>query len=747
MNPTGTHAAGGQAEIGELLRQQAGITTAQWQLALAQAGERERASVENMLKLLSKQRAAWYRGTDFLPCLTAYQVRGIIARLNEEESPPLLRLKDYLLLESLGKGGMGEVFKGVDLRAAEDGNDRARGLRSIKRNLYRHSRRMLLRESSALELLAGRSEVPRIHGHFTLDGHDCLVLEFIPGLNLKKLVRERGALSLASAIPIGVELFELLDEMDRLGVFHRDIKPQNLIIEDAGGELHGRLIDFGLAKLTGPEQDEEQDLTGEGDRIGTFEYYSPEHCTRLATINSASDVYCVAQTLFFALVGEPPFPCKEIQHAIAAHLAEPPPRLLEKAPALAKENAEVAAELDELIQRALAKKPHERPAARVMADSLRRLQVRLLVPSFALPATPAPPERRPVAVPPPPAGSVPIRKPTSTTIGPKAVAAVRPTVSDPHESVISEVIPASRAGGARSDSGSAKPNSKARSAEGASGSDASTPAAGPAGSTESARKSDSLLRRNLVGGPNDSSPKVDQRRVFPRFVEGWLGGRGRVTEDRIRRVALVRERYLAQSVMPKERRRAEELVAEATGAVSLKDWERAARLYREACRIRPFDWDSRRKLHQAAEKALDEDPRRVDWLSKLWPSRGLRPCFQLWRDGAIAEALDRSELALIRNPWSFPAVMLQAALFDVLEDWQACKESVRKAVRLRPSVSLDELTFKIDRYRGDEAGALASLHRLRGQHPERAAVYDDWLRELKGEDLPGAPPVKPGGVA
>jgi hypothetical protein len=211
-----------------------------------------------------------------------------------------------------------------------------------------------------------------------------IAMRLVRGRTLKDLVNAREldpARTLRILGPVG----EALDEAHGIGLIHRDIKPQNVLV---GARDHSFLADFGLTKGTG-----ETSLTRTGHFVGTFDYISPEQING-EHATSASDVYSLAGVLYECLTGAVPFP-RSVEAAILyAHVSEPPPRPTEVRP-------ELPGELDDIVARAMAKDPAERHAS--AGELLGEVEQAF---------TPRPPETRPSV----PAGApAPIADPAEIT--------------------------------------------------------------------------------------------------------------------------------------------------------------------------------------------------------------------------------------------------------------------------------------------------------------------------------------------
>ncbi|MBM3312747.1 MAG: hypothetical protein FJY80_14715, partial [Candidatus Aminicenantes bacterium] len=246
----------------------------------------------------------------------------------------------YEIIEEIGRGGMGRVYKAFDRKVKE-----TVALKLIRpeisvsetaverfKNELRFARKIAHRH--VCRLYDAGEEGPI---HF-------LTMEFIPGEDLKSFLRRSGHLTPAKAVSLARQTAEGLAEAHRLGVVHRDLKPQNIMIDKEG---NARVMDFGIARIQ-----EVEGLTGSGVFIGTPEYMSPEQA-EVKEVDGRTDIYSLGVVLYEMLTGHVPFEGETPLGIAMKHKSEPPrsPREL---------NAQVTADLAAVVLKALAKKRDDR---------------------------------------------------------------------------------------------------------------------------------------------------------------------------------------------------------------------------------------------------------------------------------------------------------------------------------------------------------------------------------------------------
>ena len=259
-------------------------------------------------------------------------------------------LGPYRLDSFIGGGGMGAVFRALDTTL-----DRTVAVKVLARQ-QSDDEELLKRFRNEAQSAArlDHENIGRVHAVGSEDGWHYIVFEFIEGTNLRDLVREAGPFGLARTIDVAIQIADALEHAAERDVVHRDIKPSNIVITPAG---RARIVDMGLARLHHVSGD--HDLTVSGMTLGTFDYISPEQARDPRAADVRSDLYSLGCTLFFVLVGRPPFADGTLVQKLLQHQQEPPPAIEALRP-------DVPPMLAGIIGRLMAKDPndrYQRPAA------------------------------------------------------------------------------------------------------------------------------------------------------------------------------------------------------------------------------------------------------------------------------------------------------------------------------------------------------------------------------------------------
>jgi serine/threonine protein kinase len=303
-------------------------------------------------------------------------------RILEGRILPGDHLGHFELIEYVGGGGMGRVFRAVDTRLAR--NIALKILSPNQASDPETLQRFQNEAQSAARL--DHENIARVHYVGEDRGIHFIAFEFVEGVNIRGLVEQKGVLPLDEAVNYVLQTAEALAHADSRHVVHRDIKPSNVLITPEG---RVKLIDMGLARLRQLDH-RATDLTASGVTLGTFDYISPEQARDPRNADIRSDIYSLGCTFFFMLTGRPPFSEGTVLQKLLQHQSEQPPDVRQFRPDLPEE-------IQPVLQKMLAKDPQDRycnPAA-LVAD-LTALAERLglqLFPAVSRVWMP-PPERR-----------------------------------------------------------------------------------------------------------------------------------------------------------------------------------------------------------------------------------------------------------------------------------------------------------------------------------------------------------------
>jgi serine/threonine-protein kinase len=286
------------------------------------------------------------------------------------ESTPFGR---YRLIELLGRGGMGEVW-----RAHDTVTDRDVAVKVLPTNLSEDEdfQRRFRREAHAAARLDTPHVVP-IYDYGEIDDRLFVSMRLIKGRDLDTVLAD-GPLDPARAVRIVGQVAEALHAAHEIVLIHRDIKPSNILLDDRD---FAYLIDFGIARVA-----DETRMTKAGNTIGTFAYIAPERLDPHTQEDARADIYSLACVLYEALTGKPPFAGSTTAHLIAAHLNTPPPQ-----PSTTK--PDVPRQVDEVIARGMAKDRDQRYATTIEFANAARDAITVPIQR----ATPSPAPHPPIA--------------------------------------------------------------------------------------------------------------------------------------------------------------------------------------------------------------------------------------------------------------------------------------------------------------------------------------------------------------
>jgi serine/threonine protein kinase len=257
------------------------------------------------------------------------------------EETPLIAGR-YEVITPIASGGMATVYRGWDhfigryvaikaLRPPENPSADPHGVERFRR------------EAVAAAKIA-HPNVVIVYDFLEVDDQQYLIMEFVDGINLKRLIGQRGPLSVARALHVTEQMCAALAAAHARGLIHRDIKPQNILLTNDG---RARLTDFGIVRMANSDA-----LTRSGIVLGTADYLSPEQA-RGDRLGPQSDLYSLGVVCFEMLTGVPPFTGDKPVEIAMRHATEAVPPITTRNPKLPRD-------LEALVQRATAHDPKRR---------------------------------------------------------------------------------------------------------------------------------------------------------------------------------------------------------------------------------------------------------------------------------------------------------------------------------------------------------------------------------------------------
>jgi serine/threonine protein kinase len=269
--------------------------------------------------------------------------------------PEFEYLGPYKVERTLGRGGMGTVYKGIHAQSGE-----AVAIKVIATGIANNMRfrRRFAAEVETLKRLK-HPHIVQLVGYGEEQGLLFYSMEYVDGHSLHDHLRQHSRLPWSEVIQIGIETTAALKHAHDIGIIHRDLKPANLMLNKVG---RIKLTDFGIAKLFGST-----DMTAAGSVIGTADYMPPEQAEGKA-VTIRSDLYSLGGVLYALLAGKAPFGGKSVPEVLYSVRYNSVPDLRERVP-------DVPRELAELIHQLLEKDPGQRPpTALVVGNRLKSLQ-------------------------------------------------------------------------------------------------------------------------------------------------------------------------------------------------------------------------------------------------------------------------------------------------------------------------------------------------------------------------------------
>ncbi|HEX4132145.1 MAG TPA: protein kinase, partial [Pirellulales bacterium] len=322
--------------------------------------------------------------------LTKFQAAALY-----QDKPDSLLLGNYVIVDKLGAGGMGQVY-----RARHRKMDRIVALKVLSKRAL-SSPDALARFQREVKA-AARLTHPNIvtaHDADEAGGAHYLVMEYVEGKDLAAMVKANGPLAVAQGVDYVVQAARGLEHAHQEGIVHRDVKPSNLLLSKHGTV---KILDLGLARvdnpLAGPESGD--GLTTAGSIMGTIDFMSPEQALDTKHADARSDIYSLGCSLYYLLTGNKLYEADTIMKKLLAHRQQPIPSLRQSRP-------EVPAAIDEVYAKMVAKNPDDRyPSMRAAREALETAMIR----------------RSPVAIGPKPVPAVQPKPAPSSAVKPAAAA-------------------------------------------------------------------------------------------------------------------------------------------------------------------------------------------------------------------------------------------------------------------------------------------------------------------------------------
>ena len=240
----------------------------------------------------------------------------------------------YKILEVLGQGGMGDVYK-----AKHKFLDNIVAIKVIKTELAAQTEileRFLLEAKLGMKLY--HPNILRIYDASEANGNFFISMEFFKGQEITKLVKNKGKINYKKVLNWGIQIADALEYAHQKGIIHRDVKPSNVLINE---NSEAKLADFGLAKAW----QQAGGLTAPDSTLGTIQYISPEQLTNAKDADPQADIFSFGATIYYTLAGKPPFGTKPLAKVVNNILYEDPPPL----------EADIPKELNKVIMKTLQK--------------------------------------------------------------------------------------------------------------------------------------------------------------------------------------------------------------------------------------------------------------------------------------------------------------------------------------------------------------------------------------------------------
>ena len=265
----------------------------------------------------------------------------------------------YRILNRVGQGGMGTVYKALHVAF-----DELRALKVINPGMMNDE--LFVKRFQHEAVITRKLQHPNAVRVEDIDeaedGRPFIVMEYIEGQSLKKLIQEQGALPVPRVCSIVKQVAAALEASHQLGMVHRDVKPENIVLIETSPGEQVKVLDFGIAKIKEARAKETSSmtLTGTGVVIGTPQYMSPEQAMgkRGDQLDGRSDIYSLGIVMYQMLTGELPYKADTTMAMLLAHLQTPPTPIRQLRPEL-----QISEAVAGVVMRTLEKSPEMRPSS------------------------------------------------------------------------------------------------------------------------------------------------------------------------------------------------------------------------------------------------------------------------------------------------------------------------------------------------------------------------------------------------
>jgi serine/threonine protein kinase len=257
--------------------------------------------------------------------------------------------KRFRILSCLGKGGMSEVYRAEHVNLQKQLAIKVLHPREASRE---NSIERFQQEAKAISTLSHPNIVKVYAFGLAENGQFYLAMEFLDGANLAEILGEVGHLNWSRAVALALQIADGLEQAHSRGIVHRDLKPGNIIVptSDSGDEI-AKIVDFGIARLTGPAAKQAGQLTLAGNTCGSPSYMSPEQC-RAENIDARSDIYSFGCMLYELLCGRRPFVADTALEVMKMQVEETPEFFQVSCPQI-----QIPQSLEAIVRKCLSKNP------------------------------------------------------------------------------------------------------------------------------------------------------------------------------------------------------------------------------------------------------------------------------------------------------------------------------------------------------------------------------------------------------